>query len=250
MGGSNGTVRCLVISDVHANLTALQAVLNDVSHFDMLWCLGDLVGYGPDPNECVAELQKRPHFSLAGNHDWAVLGKIDLTEFNRDARAANLWTRSQLSAGAQAYLAALPVRAEQEGFTLVHGSPREPVWEYVLDTYTARVNFAYFDTAVCLVGHSHIPLAFEWDAQRGRCRFPPELEEDPVLPLSGRRLILNPGSVGQPRDGDPRAAYAVLDTDAMVWEFHRVEYDIESVQERMQAYRLPPQLIERLAFGL
>jgi diadenosine tetraphosphatase ApaH/serine/threonine PP2A family protein phosphatase len=248
-------VRYLVISDIHANLQALLAVLAHAPSVDEVWCLGDLVGYGPNPNECIERVRELPRlFCLAGNHDWAALGQLDLSHFNVEARLANTWTQSVLSEEAREYLQGLPVRAEHEGVTLAHASPREPVWEYLLDTAMARANFGYFSTPLCLVGHSHLPLAFEWDEGRRRCEFAPELFEtsatgEIVLSLEGRRLILNPGSVGQPRDGDPRAAYAILDTDRLTWEVRRVPYPVEITQERMRAQGLPRRLIERLAHG-
>jgi diadenosine tetraphosphatase ApaH/serine/threonine PP2A family protein phosphatase len=237
-----------VLSDIHANRPALEAVLSDAPLFDIVWCLGDVVGYGPDPNECIELLRELRHFSLAGNHDWGVLGKLGLSEFNADARRASMWTRAALTPVSREYLSQLPVKAELEGFCLTHASPREPVWEYVLDTSRACANFAHFANQTCLVGHSHLPLVFQLDERRGRCEMPPHPFRGP-LALDRHRMILNPGSVGQPRDGDPRASYAVLDTDAMTWEFHRVSYPVEIVQERMRAQRFPRRLIERLTYG-
>ena len=241
-------MRYLVISDIHSNLQAFEAVLADAPAYDRVWCLGDVVGYGPDPNECVARLQGLPHASLAGNHDWAVLGKLGLDSFNLDARSANAWTRAELTPASRDYLSELPVEAELDGFTAVHASPREPVWEYVVDTGVALANFDHFATPVCLLGHSHIPLAFILDKQCGRCRLtlPQPFSH---LSLDSDSAMINPGSVGQPRDGDPRASYALLDTETMTWEFRRVQYDVQEVQERMRASDLPRRLIARLAFG-
>jgi diadenosine tetraphosphatase ApaH/serine/threonine PP2A family protein phosphatase len=238
----------LVIADVHANLPALEAVLADALPFDGVWCLGDLVGYGPQPNECIDRVRELPCRSLAGNHDWAVLGKLDLGSFNREARMANAWTREELTRESRQYLSELPARAEQDDFTLVHASPREPIWEYVLDTHVALANFGHFSTTVCLLGHSHIPLRFVLDDDRRRCAvFVPEPPAQVVL--DSHRVMLNPGSVGQPRDGDPRASYAIMDTDEHTWEPHRVEYPIEEVQKHMRDCGLPRRLIARLAFG-
>ncbi len=242
------TVHYLIISDIHANLAALEAVLVDAPAFDEIWCLGDLVGYGPNPNECVERLQDFPHVSLAGNHDWAALGILELSSFNTDARTANAWTQSELTPAVREYLSGLPTHTEQSGFYLAHASPREPVWEYVLDANLAYTNFAHFSTSMCLVGHTHVPIIFELDEQQGRC-------ETLIPPLSGplelgpRRMIINPGSVGQPRDGDPRASYAILDVENMTWEFHRVVYPVEITQERMRARDLPRRLIKRLEMG-
>jgi predicted phosphodiesterase len=243
-------VRCLIISDIHANLPALKAVLNDAADFDMLWCMGDVVGYGPDPNECIEQLEEFDHIAVAGNHDWAALGKLNLEYFNVDARRANTWTQENLTESSREYLDTLPTQIERDGFTVTHGSPREPIWEYILEVEQAIINFRYFTTPVCLVGHTHIPTAFALDEKQYHCRvyFPPFRVPIP-LNNSGIRLILNPGSVGQPRDGDPRASYAILDTDLMTWEHRRVEYALEITQERMRARGLPRRLITRLQVG-
>ena len=241
-------MRYLIISDIHANLPALEAVLADAPSYDEVWCLGDLVGYGPYPNECIERVRELPHTSLAGNHDWAVLGKLDLNSFNLDARIANMWAQTVIDEAAREYLSKLPVQTERDGTCLVHASPREPVWEYVLDPSVAWANFAHFSTSVCLLGHSHIPLVFVEDEKRRRSKSLWPSYGDPV-PIGSRRMILNPGSVGQPRDGDPRASYAVLDTDEMTWEVRRVAYPVEIVQERMRDRKLPRRLIARLALG-
>ncbi len=242
------TVRCLVISDIHANRAALEAVLNDAAPFDMVWCLGDLVGYGPDPNECVERVQELDHLCLAGNHDWAALGQLSLEQFNLDARHANAWTRRELSPAARKYLEGLPLRLTRDDTTLVHGSPREPIWEYLLDPGIAAVNFRHFSTSLCLVGHTHIPSAFEFNESKGRC-YPRVIPYDTPIPLNEHRMIINPGSVGQPRDGDPRASYGILDTEARTWEQRRVAYPVEITQERMRVHNLPQRLIARLALG-
>jgi diadenosine tetraphosphatase ApaH/serine/threonine PP2A family protein phosphatase len=241
-------MQCLIISDVHANLVALDAVLDDAPDFDEVWCLGDLVGYGPSPNECVERIRELSHVSLAGNHDWAVLEKLDLGNFNIDARTANAWTRSELTTAAREYLDQLPTHMERGEFYLAHASPRKPVWEYIIDANLAYVNFKHFSTPFCLVGHTHVPLIFELDEQQQRCRplIPPFPEP---LPLGPNRMILNPGSVGQSRDGDPRASYVMFDTENMTWDFRRVVYPVEIVQERMRARGLPRRLIERLELG-
>jgi predicted phosphodiesterase len=243
-------MRYLVLSDIHANQAALSAVLVDAGSFDFVWCLGDLVGYGPDPNECIERLRDLPHFSLAGNHDWAVLGRLDITSFNSDARLATVWTQSQLTPASHAYLESLSADSVKEPFTLAHGSPRQPVWEYVLDSLIARRSFAFFETPYCLVGHTHIPLIFyQPDDNPGGCQTLVPPYADPISLQVEGRMLLNPGSVGQPRDGDSRASYVILDTDAMTWEHRRVSYPIEITQERMRARGLPVRLIERLDYG-
>jgi diadenosine tetraphosphatase ApaH/serine/threonine PP2A family protein phosphatase len=241
-------VRYLIISDIHGNLGALEAVLADAPAFDTIWCLGDLVGYGPNPNECVERVQDFPLLSLAGNHDWAALGKLDLRSFNADAREANAWTQSELTSAVREFLIGLPTHTQRDDVYMAHASPREPLWEYILDANLAYANFAHFSTPICLVGHTHIPLVFELDEQRKRCRtsIPPF---PAPLTLGSSRMIINPGSVGQPRDGDPRASYAILDEEDTSWEFRRVAYPVEITQERMRARGLPRRLIERLELG-
>ncbi|MFQ6059041.1 MAG: metallophosphoesterase family protein [Anaerolineae bacterium] len=264
-------MRYALISDIHANLAALEAVLThlDVSTVDEIWCLGDVVGYGPDPNECVERLRELPHRCIAGNHDWAVLGKLDLEDFNADAQRACLWTQEQLTPASLAYLQGLEERIVEGDFTLVHGSPRHPIWEYVIYPSIAQTNFAHFDTSYCFVGHSHVPVIFrdlgsEVATARiltatARVGFEPaasagEVDVRPFevgvpLSLGERRLIINPGSVGQPRDGDPRASYVILDVEASTIEYRRVPYPVEETQRKMARAGLPPRLIVRLSYG-
>jgi predicted phosphodiesterase len=209
-------MRCLVLSDIHSNLEAFQAVLDDAGPVDQIWCLGDVVGYGPDPNACVELLRSKPHLCIAGNHDWATLGKLDLNDFNPDAAAANLWNRNQLTPENLAFLGALPERWVEGSFTMAHGSPCHPVWEYLISPSSAQAAVDCFDTLYCFVGHTHVPIVFRLGSgTRGdRC--------EPVLPrpnkpmeLGAGRMIMNPGGVGQPRDGDPRASYMSLDLPAL-----------------------------------
>lgn len=242
-------MRVLIISDIHANLAAFEAVLRDATgQWDTIWCLGDLIGYGPDPNECVALLRQHEHISLSGNHDWAVLNKLDINSFNHEARTAITWTRETINKEAHTYLDGLPPMMIKDSFTLAHASPRQPVWEYILDHYTAATNFDYFDTSYCLVGHTHIPVWFEsLDDGKEIVAHPPDY--DIPMQLNSTRLIINPGSVGQPRDSDPRAAYALLDTDKFTWQYKRVEYPIHVTQEKMRQYGIPSRLIKRLEFG-
>lgn len=243
-------MRTLVLSDIHANLVALEAVLADAAgQWDRLWFLGDLVGYGPDPNECAAWMRENDPVALSGNHDWAVLGKLDTEEFNDEARWAVNWTRRALTKENLAYLDTLPPLRTDPPFTLAHASPRHPVWEYILDLPTALENFAHFDTSYCLIGHSHVPAVFILDEEAGELNGMVATHGDTVE-LGARRMILNPGSVGQPRDGDPRAAYALLDEAAMTWTFHRAAYDIAETQKRMRKHRMPDRLVERLSYGV
>jgi diadenosine tetraphosphatase ApaH/serine/threonine PP2A family protein phosphatase len=238
----------LILSDIHANLTALEAVLADAGQSEAVWCLGDVVGYGPDPNECIQRIQELPDLvCLQGNHDAAVLGLLEIESFNLEARHAVLWTRAVLSAQNVQFLADRPERAEMDPVTLVHGSPREPIWEYLLDAETATRNFNYFATPFCFVGHSHLPLIYQLvnSHTKSHLYIPRPFQKLPMLP----RSIFNPGSVGQPRDHDPRASYALYDPQALTWELRRVEYDIPSVQSRMRGAGLPWRHIQRLSGG-
>lgn len=240
--------KILVISDVHANHTALQAVLDAAGDFDGVWCLGDLVGYGPDPNECIQTIKELPDLvCLLGNHDAAVLGKIDIDSFNQEARLAAIWTLQQLDEENLDYLRQLPDYVVDQDVTLVHGSPRNPVWEYILDIYSAEENFKYFDTPICLVGHTHIPLVYQKVEGNPKVRLI-QFQEGSIYKVTSR-AILNPGSVGQPRDYDPRAAYAIFDLEAKQWESHRISYDIQSVQDRIHEAGLPARHAERLSVG-
>jgi predicted phosphodiesterase len=243
-------MRCLVLSDIHSNLEAFQAVVEDAGPVDQVWCLGDVVGYGPDPNACVELLRTLPHRCVAGNHDWATLGKLDLNDFNPDARDANLWNRRQLTPDNLAFLEALPEVVVEGEFTLTHGSPRHPIWEYIIYASTARINFDHFKTRFCLVGHTHTPVIFRLRNVHGEeiCEAIPPAANGPTK-LGAERLIVNPGSVGQPRDGNPEASYAILDRDALTLEHRRVAYPIELTQAKMMENDLPLRLVLRLGYG-
>ena len=243
-------MRYAVLADIHSNLVAFQAVLADIEAgggFDEIWCLGDVVGYGPEPHACIKLLQSYKHVCVAGNHDWAAIGNIDISDFNPDAARACQWTAQQLSPQDMDYLLNLPEKLVLGDFTLVHGSPRYPVWEYLLSVSEARDNFGYFDTRYCLVGHSHVPSIFKQD-KSGRC-FRAEISDEIKLASLGNRLIINPGGVGQPRDGDPRASYIIYDSDVQMMYHYRVHYDINTTQKKMAEYNLPPSLILRLNYG-
>lgn len=241
-------MRVLIISDIHANLTALEAVLDQAGEFDAVWCLGDLIGYGPDPNECVERIRSLPNLKcLVGNHDHAALGVIPISRFNHDAQAGIRWTTEALSEENVSYLKSLPAIITIDNFTLAHGSPREPIWEYVLDIHLADANFAFVNTDYCLVGHSHLPLIFYRANNQGHT-IPLAVSEDESFLLEPR-MILNPGSVGQPRDLDPRASYAILDTEELTWEARRSPYDITDVQLRILQSGLPERHATRLVAG-
>jgi len=240
--------RVAVISDVHANWHALEAVLDEIDREepDELWCLGDLVGYGPRPNPCCAAVERRAALCLAGNHDLGVLGTIELDEFAGDAAVAARWTRGVLAEGSRSFLEAVSPSGTREGVELFHASPRDPVWEYVLSAEAARAAFELTEAPLVLVGHSHVPLAITLNGvlDGGLAPDGTEVELGP-----GRRL-LNPGSVGQPRDGDPRAAWLLLDFEAWVASFRRVEYAVGQTQDEIRARGLPHALAERLAHGI
>jgi diadenosine tetraphosphatase ApaH/serine/threonine PP2A family protein phosphatase len=242
-------LRIAVLSDVHANLHALEAVLAEVdaAAVDELWFLGDLVGYGPRPNECVALLQERAAVCLAGNHDLVVLGKIAIDAFAGEAAAAAEWTRGVLDAPARAFLDSLEPAATARGVDLFHGSARDPVWDYVLSDEAARATFALAEAPLVLVGHSHVALEISEDdglLRGGKAPAGMRLE------LGRVRRILNPGSVGQPRDGDPRASWLEIDNDAGWATFRRTEYPVERTQAEMRAAGLPEALAARLAPGI
>ncbi len=243
-------MRYAIIADIHSNLAAFAAVLDDIARrggVEELWCLGDVVGYGPDPHQCIELLRQHNHICVAGNHDWAAIGKIDTSYFNPAAAAACHWTAQQLSLADVHFLESLPLILEQGDFTLAHGSPREPIWEYLLSTAIALENFSCFPSPFCLVGHSHVPLVFEYD-ETGACSLS-EFADNAALALAESRLIINPGGIGQPRDGDPRASYAIYDSEARSVTHYRVPYDIAATQSRMMEHELPPSLVRRLSYG-
>jgi predicted phosphodiesterase len=240
-------VRIAVISDVHSNVVALDAVLDALRPFDAVWHLGDVVGYGPHPVEAIERLAAAQALSVMGNHDAAVLGAISTDWFNDDARAAIEWTADRLTPAARHWLQALPEKLVEDEFTLVHGSPREPLFEYLMSRAAARPSIEMMDTPHGLVGHSHIPLAFR--QEDGNDVSATIAIEGTSVEIGGRRVIANPGSVGQPRDGDFRASAALFDRDAGTLTWHRVEYDVEQVQAAMRAVKLPKRLVERLSRG-
>ncbi len=244
-------MRVLVLSDIHANLAALEAVLRDAQgEYDVIWCLGDTVGYGPEPGECVGRMRALAALTVVGNHDWAVLERADVNDFNPEARRAVVWTRRNLSAESIAWLKELSTEPIVNGdYTLTHGSPRDPVWEYILQPAVAMSNFAHFRSRFCLVGHTHVPALHILADGESRARVLTPQVGQPIDLRDGWRIILNPGSVGQPRDNDPRAAYALLDTAAAVWTARRAAYPIEVTQAHMRAADLPERLINRLAYG-
>jgi diadenosine tetraphosphatase ApaH/serine/threonine PP2A family protein phosphatase len=240
-------MRIAVISDIHANDHALGAVLEEIDAVgpDAVWCLGDTVGYGPAPNRCCELVAARADICLVGNHDLVVVGKLDVSDFNGDAAAAALWSRDELDERWREFLAGLEPTARLDGAELFHASPRDPVWDYVLSAEAALVSLHATTEPLVLVGHSHVALAIGLAGGELRGGLAPAGTE---IELAGRWL-LNPGSVGQPRDGDPRAAWLELDTEARSARFHRVAYPIARAQADMRARGLPEALALRLADG-
>ena len=217
-------MRYAIIADIHANLAALQAVLEDIrinGGVDEIWCLGDIVGYGPEPREC-------------------------LSYFNPAAAEACRWTTEKLNPVDVHYLGDLPTKVEKGDFLLVHGSPSEPTLEYIISAGIAEKNFAFFTNKFCLAGHSHIPAAFK---EEGSATQSIHLTTGIGLVLHAHRMIVNPGSVGQPRDGDPRASYAIYDSEGLMLRLYRVEYNISATQDKMMQAGLPVPLITRLEQG-
>lgn len=300
--GADLSMRYAILADIHANLEALQAVLQElhgIAHrcgqpFDALWCLGDLVGYGPNPEECVELLRAQAEVVIAGNHDRAVAGMLPVEPFNDSAQVTAAWTRSRLSEEPLGYLAGLPERLVIGECTLVHGSPRNPVWEYLVSAEVAALSFPCFSTRFCVVGHTHLPTIFlqreelvpmgtskiRQVGRHSQVRQAPSnglLDLGPLDQLAGEqealvqetfplcemlvpgegswtpppgyRAIINPGSVGQPRDGDPRAAFMVYDTERG-FEFYRVTYPVEQTQRKIWRSGLPARLAIRLGYGI
>lgn len=209
-----------------------------------------MVGYGPQPNECLDLLRAHDHICVPGNHDYGLLGKTNIANFNADARFVLDWTASVITEDNRAYLDALPLRwlPDESTFTIVHASPRDPIWEYLLDTQAAQECFPYFTTPYCLVGHTHVPVVFRQQQDDGPVRLV-QPEADEQVRLAQARLIINPGSVGQPRDGNPLAAYAILDTEQGTFEFKRIDYPIGVTQAEMRLLNFPKRLISRLDYG-
>lgn len=244
-------MRYAIIADIHANLAAFLAVLKDIEQqgeASKIWCLGDIVGYGPQPHQCIELLRQTNNICIAGNHDLAAIGELDTHSFNPDAAAACQWTAKQLTTQDAAYIKNLPLTFEEDDFTLAHGSPRQPIWEYIMSTSIARENFNSFNSKFCLVGHTHMPMVFTLKKE-GVCSYK-QLTNNDELALEEKRLIINPGAVGQPRDGNPQASYAIYDSATRIINLHRVPYDITATQALMMEQRLPIRLIARLSYGM
>jgi predicted phosphodiesterase len=245
-------LRVAVISDIHANRPALEAVLEAIgaTEVDEIWCLGDLVGYGADPDRCTELVRERCDFSLLGNHDLAVLGAIDVATFSESAAAAVEWTQSAAGEETLAYLGTLSPRGRRESLGLFHASPRDPVWEYVLSLDQAEAGLDAMEERAGLIGHSHVALFFTRPAaKRPTYVHGAQAGDGAAVDFASGRWLLNPGSVGQPRDGDPRAAWIELDTEASSARYHRVPYDSETAARAILDAGLPSSLAERLQVG-
>jgi diadenosine tetraphosphatase ApaH/serine/threonine PP2A family protein phosphatase len=247
-----------VVADIHANLAAFEAVVSHATDIEAWWCLGDIVGYGPSPQECLLRVESVKASAIVGNHDLGAIGKISLMRFNRDARLANQWTSSTLGPADVSRISGLPdMKVEAQGDSLlVHGSPRDPVWEYLRGADAAYWNFKSFDNRLAFCGHTHIPALFRWSTDAGQSADSPvvrshEIEPDEPIELEeGSRYIINAGSVGQPRDGDARACYVAYDPERSVVTYRRVPYDVGTTQRAMALAGLPEFLARRLGLGI
>lgn len=241
-----------MITDIHANLPALEAVLEaiDAVGVEEIWCLGDVVGYGAQPDACAERIRERCEFCLVGNHDLAVLDALDIAAFSEAAAAAVAWTRKNVAVGTLELLRDLEPSGHREGIGLFHASPRDPVWEYVLSTEQADACLDAQEERIGLLGHSHVALFFArpTGSQSGEVRGA-QTSDDTLLDLGDGSWLVNPGSVGQPRDGDPRAAWLELDTGSLTARFHRVQYDVGSAAAEIVAVGLPRRLADRLYAG-
>jgi predicted phosphodiesterase len=242
-------MRIAICSDIHGNRHAFEAVIAaaESDGAEELWCLGDLVGYGAEPDACVALAARHAAVCLAGNHDLAVVGVLSLEDFSRGAALAAEWTRDVISRETREYLLSLRPQGDAEGIGLFHASPRDPIWEYVLSPLAAELCLDATDFRVSCIGHSHVALSFyrgDGEPTTGTTR-----RDGEEVDLSAGEWLINPGSTGQPRDGDPRAAWLALDTVARTATWRRAEYDIAGAQAAIRAARLPDSLAERLQYG-
>jgi len=242
-------MRVAIVSDIHGNRHAFEAVLDAIesSACQEMWCLGDLVGYGADPDACVELARKHASVCLAGNHDLGVIGTLPLEDFSRGAALAAKWTQTTIAADTRAFLERLEPQLLDEDIGLYHASPRDPVWEYVLSTLQAELCLNVQSHRICLIGHSHVALSFS--RMPGATATGQTRTSDEALDLGLGEWLINPGSVGQPRDGDPRAAWLELDMDEWQAVFHRIEYDIDGAAAAIRAAHLPDSLAERLRYG-
>lgn len=228
-------MRYAVISDIHGNLEALKAALEHIETLDVdeIVCLGDVVGYGPNPNECIELVRMRCLHTVKGNHDAAAIDLMETMNMNKLAREAAIWTHDRLNPASKEYLMQLPLKTTIESATLVHASPHEPEeWHYIMTNLDAEIAFRHFDTAVCFIGHSHRPAIFSKNG------------------VDMKKRIINVGSIGQPRDRDPKLSFGVFDTETLEYENIRLSYSVETTADKMFSAGLPSELAERLFYGL
>ncbi len=241
-----------ILSDVHGNAAALEAVLKDIAAVrdcDTIWNLGDTVGYGPEPGRCLELLAAvGPRLTLVGNHDLACIGRLDISQFNVIAQRATEWTAGRLDDAQRTLLGSYPQTAISGDVTLAHGSPRSPIWEYVISAEVARENMTAFLTQLCFVGHTHVAAVASYLGNSSRVRFR-RVGDGAVIDVADERAIINPGSVGQPRDGDSRAAWMLFDIGRATVEMRRTEYPIEVTQRAIAEAGLPEALGVRLSSG-
>ena len=244
-------MRVAVITDIHSNMPALEAVLGQIdgAGFDEVWCLGDVVGYGAQPDECTEAVREICDFCLVGNHDLAVLGDLDIASFSAAAAEAATWTRDQIADSTVEFLRGLSAEGEREGVGLFHASPRDPVWEYVLSVEQAEECMEMQPQRVALIGHSHVALFFSEAERLGNRTLASQAGDGVIQHIPERKWLINPGSVGQPRDGDPRAAWLELDMSEWTVRFHRVPYDVDRAAQPIVSAGLPRHLAERLYLG-
>ena len=240
-------MKVAVIADIHSNLEALEAVLAAVKEASEIWCLGDVVGYGPNPNECCQLVEKKAKYCVAGNHDWGVLGKTDFSWFNSAAVKAIKISQKILDKKSKNFLDRLPETKKLREVILVHGSAQSPIYEYIFETNQAEKSLANFSRRFCFVGHTHYPVVFEGGRNSVKETVPHFAKG--VKFKKRCRYIINPGSVGQPRDGDWRASWGLFDRQALTFEFKRVEYPVEKTQTKMRQLGLPEFLVQRLVLG-
>ncbi len=241
-------MRILLLSDIHAKLVAVEAVLEKAQGFDAVWCLGDIVGYGPNPNKCIQLIKKQPGLkSILGNHDAAAINNISSENFNSSAKISTNWARKRLTDESKEFLQSLPKTIDTDLGLMVHGSPPDNIMEYLLSIETAKKNFSLYEQELCFVGHSHLPMYFR--------KYPDGSIQHKLIKRDGgkvhfeHRMICNPGSVGQPRDRNPKASFAIIDSEAKTINYQRAKYDVKKTQTRMAHHKLPLRQITRLKHG-
>jgi predicted phosphodiesterase len=243
-------MKIALVSDIHANIEALEAVLSDIKsrNVDEILCLGDIVGYGANPNECIELVKESCSLVLLGNHDAAAVGLLSTQHFNIHAKIAIEWTTDNLKKWGHDYLSTLPLKETKFSHTFVHATPYEPnMWYYITSLEEAAFNFQFFETPFCFVGHTHIPIIIVLEQEKEVYVHPGESLEYGAL--TNVRFLINEGSVGQPRDRNPKSCYGIIDTDAKTFTYHRVAYDVQKAQAKMRKIKMPEFLITRLEEG-